>query len=243
MAKNKVGSVTLLKTKHFSQINPWGEPVIGWLPASQGVGGLVNPQGFAMLRVVVQKLIDGIMEPMYDQPLIIEGHNVVVIATTNDGKIALVRNFRMTGKHLMTTTNYIHQLQKECRWEELLETLGQWNWEAPRGLISTDESKRNEELSEIIIKSAKVEALEEAGLTLTNTEIVGQVNVNTTFFAHPQYVVKAQIESVGKAQPENFEIVGKMKLFSTKELKKLNQEGSFVDGFALAALALCGIPL
>lgn len=243
-SKQKDGALTLLQDRHFQEKNPWNNPVVGWLKTSQGVGGLVNRRGFAMLRVVLEKLMEGKMESLYDQPFIIENPGAIIIVTTPDGKIGLLQNFRMIGERLLPEAgaNYISRLDDEKLWEDLLGSLGQWSWEAPRGLIPA-ENDDDVDFNEFVIKSAQLEALEEAGFTVEKAKIAGKININTTFFAHPQYVVSAQIKSVGESKPENLEILGKVEFFTTEELKKLNEEGVFVDGLTLSALALCGICL
>lgn len=61
----KKGGIQLLEDEHYNQLNPWGKPVVSWKTNSQGLGGLYNPRGYAMLRVVLTKLMDGIMRPIY----------------------------------------------------------------------------------------------------------------------------------------------------------------------------------
>ncbi|MCR4279037.1 MAG: hypothetical protein NUV81_04040 [bacterium] len=224
--------------------NPWGKPVVGWLPTAgpDGIGSLHNPMGFACLRVMnVKNAEDGSSQALYDQTLIIENPGAIVIATTEDRRIGLVQNFRMNGERFFSAgSDYVRQLHADNRWSELLETLGGWSWEAPRGL-TTDPYE--EDLERFVLKTAKAEALEEGGFIIGNTRIVGQVNANTTFFAHPQWVVHATIIAKEKAQPEDLEMIGKAKLFTVEELRKLAKDGKFTDGLTLAGMALCGISL
>ncbi len=239
MPKEKIAGVEILKDGHFQMTNPWKKPVVGWQPTSQGVGGLYNPMGFAALRVVNTKLVDGVMVPLYDQPLIVENLGSIVIAQLGD-RVGLVKNFRMIGERLLPDAGaeYIRRLESEKRWEELLSTLGQWSWEAPRGLAP---GKGEEDMKSFILKTAKIEAAEEAGFKIEDARIAGRVNVNTTFFPHAQYVVHARIDSIGKAKPEELELLGATRLFTMRELRELNDAGEFVDGLTLAALALCGL--
>ena len=88
-----------------------------------------------------------------------------------------------------------------------------------------------------------MEALEESGLTIDNAQIKGRVNVNSTFFAHPQYVVHAEIKAINQSRPENLEILGDTHFFTMEELRELNDQGKFDDGLTLSALALCGLSI
>ena len=89
------GGITLLHQEHFTQTNPWDKPVVGWKPTSVGVGGLVNPMGWAMLRGVLWKRESGEVIPLYDQPLIVEKPGAIVIARMGD-RIGVVQQRRMT---------------------------------------------------------------------------------------------------------------------------------------------------
>ena len=242
MSDNKDGGVTLLQEEHLKMTNPWGKPVVGWQPNSQGVGGLHNPMGYGMMRVVVQKMVNGVMTLLYDQPVIVENIGSIVI-TQLDGRVGLVRNFRMVGERLLPNAGatYIRRLQNEGRWDDLAKSLGRWCWEAPRGLAPPQ--AEGEELKAFILRTAKIEALEEAGFCLKDARIVGLVNVNPTFFPHAQYVVQAQLSGVENAKPENLEIIGSRQFFTMQELRALNNKGEFDDGLTLAALALCGLSL
>lgn len=239
----KDGGVELLEEKHFKEKNPWGQPVVGWLPTSQGVGGLYNPRGYAMLRVVLNKLMDEGIFPLYDQPIIIENPGSVIIPQLGD-RIGLVQNFRMVGERLFSDAgiDYIKRLEEEKRWEELLDSLGRWCWEVPRGL-ALQEIAKGETLKSFIIRTAQLEAMEEAGFLIEDTTIVGRVNANHTFFPHSQYVVHAKVVSIGEAHPENLEIIGGKHFFTMQELREMNRESKFEDGMALAGLSLCGLTL
>lgn len=241
----KDGGAVLLQDEHFNTQNSWGHPVVGWVKNSDGVGGLHNPRGFAMLRIVLQKLVDDVMRPLYDQPVIIENAGSIVIPQLGE-RVGLVRNFRMVGERLLPEAgvNYIKDLQKQKLWGMLIESLGAWRWECPRGLIPPDvQQTSGDSLVDFVVRTAKLEALEEAGFRIEEARIVGRVNTNPTFFPHSQYVVHARIASIGDASPENLEIIGERKLFTMQELRELNSSGEFDDGLTLAALALCGLSL
>ena len=242
MEQQKDAGAELLEEKHFAMINPWGKPVVGWKENSQGTGGIHNPMGFALARIVLWKIMNGVKAHLYDQPIIVENAGSIVIAEL-DGKIGLVRNFRMVGERLLpdAASNYIRQLQEGSLWRKLIETLGQWHWEAPRGLAPV--RKEDESTEAFIIRTAKLEAVEEAGFKIEEARIAGRVNANPTFFAHSQYVVHAKITAMGKAMPENLEIIKGSKLFSIDEIRKLVETGEFDDGLTLAGMALCGMCL
>ncbi|MBN2087596.1 hypothetical protein JW758_04570 [Candidatus Peregrinibacteria bacterium] len=232
-------AMEILQEKHFGQTNIAGKPVVGWQENSEGVGGIHNPRGYAMVRAVISKLVDGDMSPLYDQPIIVESPGSIIIAQKQE-KVGLIQSFRMVGKRIMQNpdASYIEMLQKEKRWSELISSLGRWCWEAPRGLIPPIE--KASDLEAFILKTAKMEALEEAGYTITNARIAGMVNANPTFFPHAQYVVNGEISSVGESSPEDLEIIGENRLFTMKELREMNMKGEFDDGLTLAGLALCG---
>lgn len=235
------GKLSLLEQEHENMKNPFGNPVVGWLPTSQGVGGIHNPKGWALLRTVVHKMVDGILRALYDQPTIVENVGSIVICQLGD-RVGMAQNYRMVGERLLPHAGalYIQRLQSEKRWEELLSKLGRWSWEAPKGLAP---GETQEDLEDFILRTAKLEALEEAGFTLRDARIVGRVNANPTFFAHSQYIVHAHIESVGNSKPEDLEIIAGRKFFTMDELRELNNRGEFDDGLTLAGLALCGMHL
>jgi hypothetical protein len=213
-------------------------PVVGWLRGSEGEGSLVNKRGFAMLRVVVQKLIDGKMKDLYDQPVIVENAGSIAVCRVG-GRVGLVRNFRFIGRRIVDAgVEYIRRLDEEGRWGELAESLGLWQWELPRGLTHLTEET---DLERFIIETAKAEALEESGFVIENPQILGMVNTNPTFFPHSQYVVSADIVSKGENQPEDLEILGRTELFSPRELRRMAGMGELQDGLTLSALALAGI--
>ncbi|MDO8617586.1 MAG: hypothetical protein Q7N87_01690 [Candidatus Uhrbacteria bacterium] len=240
------GGAVLLEGQHSNMLNPWGQPVIGWIPTAQGVGGLHNSRGgYAMLRVVVQKRLEDVLCPIYDQPVLIENPGAVVIAQLED-RVGFVQNFRMVGERILPNAgaDYVRNLEESGLWSELIKSLGRWCWECPRGLVPPDALDGSGELLEaFVLRTAKLEALEEAGFKLQDAHIVGRVNANSTFFPHAQYVVHARIVSRGSATPESLEMIGTSKLFSMKELRTLNERGEFDDGLTLAALALCGLTL
>ena len=230
--------IELQRRKHRQMKNRWDQPVIGWRRNSQGVGGLHNPRGFAMLMAVLYN--EGL--PLYNQPVLAENPGAIVIAQIGD-KIGLIQNYRMVGERILkhAGADYIQRLNSERRWDELLKKMGRWCWEAPRGLVQDEEEFTD--IESFVLKTAKLEAAQEAGWQLEDLRIAGRVNANPTFFLHSQYVVHARIASIGEASPEELEIIGAMRLFTMAELRQLNMDGGFDDGLTLAAMALCGLSL
>ncbi len=245
MGKQRAGEATLLEESHLSAMNQWGHPVVGWIPNSQGLGGLHNPRGYGLVRIVLNKLTEGILRPLYDQPILVENAGSIVIAQLGD-KVGLIQNFRMTGDRILPVAgaDYIRELQKQNLWSILISSLGQWQWECPRGLIPPSaDNTGNESLEDFALRTAKMEAAEEAGYEITEARVVGEVNTNPTFFAHSASVVHAKIASIGDADHEDLEMIGDSRLFTMGELRDLCNAGEFKDGLTLSALALCGLTL
>lgn len=216
------------------------QPVHGWKPVNgQFAEGMVNVRGWAALHVIVQKVADGeSLKDLYDQIVLIENPGAVVVCTLGD-KVGLVQNFRFTAERLFDAKgDYVRRLANEQRWEELLLSLGEWRWELPRGMAPPAEG--DEGLEEYVVKTAKLESAGEAGFVVEKARICGRINPNSTFFAHSQYVVAAEILRRTAAQPEREEIVGGVKLFTMEELWALVARGELQDGLTLAALALSG---
>lgn len=237
------GAVRLLEEGDFDEkvVNPWNKPVVGWIPNSQGFGGLHNPMGFALLRVVVQRILDGNKEDLYDQPIIVEKPAAVVIAQLDD-KIGFVQNYRFNAERIITVDpDYIRALNDEERWFELTEALGQWRWELPAGIAPTAHDARD--IDQIIMAAAKLEASEEGGYEIENGRIVGTVNWNPTFFAHAQYIVHGMIKTQGQQQSEDLEILGATSLFTLEQVKQAIVAGEMDDGRSMSALFLAGFRL
>ena len=235
MANNPI----LLNDEHSNETNPWNKPVVGWKTNSQGIGGMNNAgAGFGLIRVVHQN-DDG--KPMYDQPVLVENAGAIVLPRVGK-RIGLIKAWRLTGERIADVgANYIKILEEEGRWDELARSLGAWQWEAPRGLAPS--SVEGEDLEAYILRTAKLEAAEEAGFTVENARIVGRVNTNTTFFAHAQYVVSADVVEIGNNKPEDLEVIGNVRFFTLEELRELNMKGEFVCGLTLSAMTLCGLAL
>lgn len=229
--KERAGSLRLLRPDDAAS------PIVGWRSASAGLGGLVNPKGWAMLRVVVQKLIDGKVKDLYDQPLLVENAGAIVVCQAGD-KVGLVQNYRFVGKRLMNAgKDYVRRLNDEGRWDELVADLGSWCWELPRGLSQLDDET---DLEKFVIATAKAEALEESGFGVADARVRGMLNVNPTFFAHGQYVVHGRVVSSGVSSPEDMEIIGQTTLFNAAQIRSMVDRTEIQDGLTLAALAMAG---
>lgn len=205
-----------------------------------GYDSLVNPKGWAAIHVVVQKFAAGEVSPrdLYDQLLIVENPGAVVVCSAGD-KVGLVQNFRFTGDRLLTDAGYVKKLADEGRFEEVLASLGCYQWELPRGLApvqTTDEAYP----AAYILAAAKMESAEEAGFEIANARVIGRVNPNTTFFAHAQYVVAADFVDKRENRPEELEMLGKAHLFAPAELNALITGGELTDGLTLSALRIAG---
>lgn len=229
--KARAGSIRLLRAPDMET------PLVGWRSASGGHGGLVNAKGWAMLRVIVQKLVDGAVKDLYDQPLLVENAGAIVVCQAGD-RVGLVQNFRFVGKRLMNAgKDYVRKLDDEGRWDELVAELGSWQWELPRGLSQIENET---DLERFVIATAKAEALEESGFAIGDARIAGLLNVNPTFFAHSQYVVHGKVVSSGESHPEDLEIIGQTTLFDAKQIRSMVDRLEIQDGLTLAALAMAG---
>lgn len=243
--KIREGAVRLLKAEDLGKgkSNAFGDPLVGWKSTSLGEGGLYNPRAFAMLRVVVRKLVEGELADLYDQPMLVENLGSIVVAQTGK-KVGLVQIYRMVGERIMQAEpNYVARLDQEGRWDELFDSLGAWRWEVPRGIPLTKVVNADQLTSdyELALAAAKLEAFEEAGYTLQDVRIVGRVNTNPTFFAHAQWVAHGTVVKAGANQPEDLEIIGKARFFMISELHDLAARGEFDDGLTMSALWLAGL--
>lgn len=229
--EKRIGSLRLLTNDDAST------PLVGWKSTVAGEGSLVNPRGWAMLRVVVQRIAEGKTCDLYDQPILVENPGSIVLCRLGR-KVGLVRNFRFVGKRIIKAGgDYVKRLEKEHRWDELLEALGTWRWELPRGLASFIDGTAAEQFA---AATANVEALEEAGYLLTDVKAIGMINVNPTFFAHSQYVVQGTIVAKRRNRPEPGELIGEVRLFSAREIRRAVTDGELDDSQTIAALAIAG---
>ncbi len=241
--RRKQGGVRLLQEMDYLLTNVLGKPLIGWLPIPHSRGGLVNRAGWAMLRAVGYKYRGNGSDPsdtdlLYDQPLLIENAGAIVVCLLGD-RVGLVENFQMVGERLLLNagSSYIRYLSDDALWAKLLSGLGEWRWELPRGLANIPTP---DNFNDYILKCAKAEAAEEAGINVTDVRIAGRVNANSTFFVHSQYVVQATVESRGQSRPEALEMIGKTRFFTREEIRKMVNAHELDDGLTLAALAICG---
>lgn len=237
MKRARGGSVRLLTKEDFEKQNAFGKPLVGWRPTSQGEGGLYNQAGWSMLRVVVQKIADGQPLDLYDQPMLVLSAGAGVVCQAGN-KVGLVQNYRFVSPRILEAgREYVKRLNEENRWEELMASLGEWKWELPRGLSPlTGEA----DLAKFVLATAKVEAAEEAGFTLKDARIVGTVNMDTTFYPHPQYVVHGRVVAAGQKKAEDLEIIGQTRLFTGEQIREMATRGEIDDGWVFAGLGLAG---
>lgn len=241
MAESRVrqAGVELLRELHLQLSNHWGAPLVGWKPTSQGVGGMHNPKGWASIRFVLWKMIQGVRALMYDQPMIVEDPGSIVLLVDDQDRVGLIQSFRMVGPRLRNEdghTRRIEEVDREGRWPELAEGLGKWMWEAPRGLAHGDETKA--ELEAMALTVARREAGEEAGATLKSARLVGLTVANPGFFTHGQPTVIAEVAITGKAHADDLEIIGNLHFFTSEELRGLIKAGELEDGLTLAPIGM-----
>lgn len=208
------------------------ERAVGWKDLSDGVG--LCGRNWAVMRTV-NHAADG--SPLYDQVMIVEDPGSVVVCRSGD-RVALTQAWRQVGERLQTAdAAYVQSLQAEQGWSALMERLGCWKWECPRGIAVTDNTF---DTSTMFARVAKQEALQEAGLTIEHARVCGRLNPNSTFFAHAQAVVVGEVVHVGSAEPEELEVIGTTRFFTPAELRQLVDMGELDDGLTLAALAIAG---
>ncbi|MCA9376037.1 MAG: hypothetical protein KC925_03155 [Candidatus Doudnabacteria bacterium] len=224
--------------------NPWGKPVIGWNPITGPQGqviGFGNPTGFAAVHVVHQRENgDGQPELLYDQFVIVENPGAIVVIERGDGAIALIQATRKVGSRIISGANYVGELMEAGRMPELIETLGAKRWEVPRGIPPTS-MKAADTLEASILKIARLESLEEAGIEIEDAQVVGVGNTNPTFFPHAQYIVHARVAAIGQQQPEELEEIGPMRFFFPADIRRLAMQCELDDMLTFGALAMCGI--
>lgn len=239
---DRAGALRLLEPKDVRTVTPrnniYGKPLIGWRSSVFGYGGIVNPQGFAAMRVVIRKMVDGQLEDIYDQPVLVESPGAIVVCRMGQ-RVGLVQNWRLVGERIATTPGqYVRELEEQGRWDELFRTLGAWRWELPQGIAPPSDAK---DFSAFVLKSAKLEAAEEGGFVVRNARIVGRVNASPTFFPHAQYVVEADIAHVESQRTEDLEMLGATWLAMPADIRRLVTEGVLDNSMSLAALAIAGV--
>jgi hypothetical protein len=219
-----------------------GTAVHGW-KAIEGDPwlGTVEKRGWAAVHVVWQKEVEGQWQDQYDQHVLVEDPGAIIVATRGN-RVALVQNFRATAPRPASAgKGYVRRLDKEGRWDELVASLGEWTWELPRGMAPPDSAEDGScDFATYAVKTAKMEALAEAGLEIVNARVCGPDNPNTTFFPHAQAVVAGEIVSKGEAAPEAFEVIGETILVTKEELLGMVAAGQIRDGMLLGALVLSG---
>lgn len=251
MTKNKsrkVG-VRLLKQEDVAknELNHFGHPQIGWHVNPEGFMGMSNAKaGFGLAWLMVQlpdPENDNQLAPTYNAPAIFENAGVIILAKSSDGRYAFVENHRYVGDRLpdIPANNYIQGLNEQKRWAEAVEDLGRKKYELPAGLAPA--SSEHAELEMVVKQTAKMEAQEEAGIQIANLQIFGSGNMNPTFFPYAQSIVTARITSIGEQSIEDYEAIGKFKLFSPEEIVDLAEKGEIDDMKTFGAFGRAGIKL
>ncbi|GEM_PF-259319 len=233
-----------------------GEPLCGWKqdatdPRIGRVDGYVNPAGWALVHTVNQKAAGDQWQDLYDQFLLFENPGAVVVCTDDAYRVGLVQNFRLVGPRLEEALGavrqdgtgtrdfsaYVRSLRDGQLFGRALDDLGQTVWELPRGLAPAGLA---DNVEAFVRKVAAIEAREEGGFEIASARVCGTVNANTTFFAHSQYVVRGRIVSTGAQRPEDLEVIGKVRLFTPSELRRMADADELFDGLTLACLAKVG---
>lgn len=187
--------------------------------------------------------------PIYDQPMLIENPGAVIVATTSDDRLGMVLNRRNVCDRPeldpCDLANYVGRVDENKKWPDVLENAGAEQWEIPAGIgpnkLSPEEFRDILCERDLVKHIAKLESVEEVGFELANVRVVGQVNFNPTFFLHPQWIVCADIVAQGKQCPEDYESLGKVRLFNKREVRAMAGTKRFQDGKTLSALALAGL--
>ncbi len=245
-------------------------PEPDWKPIAGFQGRLNARLSAALVHVMHQVPRGGILADQYDQPLLLESPAVIVVATLGEA-VGLVENYRMTcdrprilrddaagtaalgwrpddaiGKRVDPATfgtGYVARVVELGLLDELIAGLGRYAWECPAG---SSPGFASDDLARFLRKTALAEAGEEGGLEIDDIVDCGTVNLNSTYFAHPQHVVRARVVRTGVQRPESTETVGRMRFFAREELAEALARGAwegsvFDDGKTLAALAKAGV--
>jgi hypothetical protein len=237
--------------------NAFGKPLNGWKtkgledPKAGRLHGFVNDMGFALMHVVNQKAAGDGWQDLYDQFVLFENPGAIVVCTDGEDRVGLIQNYRLVGDRLQSVMErlknpdtgkydfsaYAKTLRDKQLFAHALDGLGENVWELPRGLAPAGETA---DIAAFIRKVAAIEAKEEGGFDIADARIRGKVNANTTFFPHPQYVAEGKIVARGANRPEELEMIGKVKMFTPEELRRMSDADELYDGLTLACLAKVG---
>lgn len=248
--------IRLLRQRLFIE-SDIGTKVHGWrqhgMKNMSGIriDGFVNDIGFALMHVVNQKQEENAWKDIYDQFTLFESPGATVICTDQTGRVGLVENYRLVGPRperiieqcrnpetrSLELKRYVQVVRTSESFAALADSLGRYVWECPRGIAP---ATGVQDLQGFVRGVAAIEAKEEGGFDIADAEIVGEVNANTTFFAHNQFVVRARIVGSGDNRPEALERIGKVRLFAPSELRAMVASRDLFDGLTLASLAIAG---
>jgi hypothetical protein len=244
------GAVRLLAADDYNKKNVRDDNLVGWRSTSVGEGGIFNPIAYAVLRVVVSKIVKGELQELYDQPMMVQNTGAVVVPFLNE-RVGMIKSFRFTGPRIMQADpNYVARVDEQEQWDELLKMLGKWRWELPRGIppskVKPEEGKTFTTEQELAVATAKLESFAEAGFELVDRECVSQLVIDPSFYAHPQYVVRGRVKSITGPTPDDLEIIRGSRFFTPAEVRSmvsqqvLIEDVGFDDGISKAALADTG---
>lgn len=233
-----------------TKLHGWRQHGMSW--EGRRVDAFINDIGFGLLHVVNQKAVDGHWKDLYDQFVLFESPGAMVICTDEAGRVGLIENFRLVGPRpeallercrnpetgMLELKRYVQMARTSEAFGVLVGSLGRMVWECPRGIAP---AAGVQDLQGFVRATAAIEAKEEGGFDIVDAEIVGEVNANTTFFPHSQYVVSAKIVARGAQKPEDFESIGKVKLFAPSELRAMIRSRDLFDGLTIASLAIAGV--
>lgn len=183
----------------------------------------------------------------YEQPKIFENLCVIVLIEDEAGRICFVQNFRQVGERLpgVPLTRTIEILsQNPSLWPEVFARLGQWQWELPKGTV-TSKTAEYDHLSdrEVMFEIARHEAREEAGCELEAFEFVGWLHMHDTTLPYPGAVIRAKLAKRVDQTPEEHEFLGAVQFFTPGEIRERINEGSLGCATILGALLMAGIQI
>lgn len=143
----------------------------GWNRESPDIA-LTNSAYGTILHAVV---CDGNGQPLYDQPLWLEGTGAICVDVDADERIGLVRHQRPA----------LEFSSKDRSWPASAVNTQGVSLELPRGFPNRGESPAD---------AAAREAAEETGYAVLRTTLLGYSNTNTTFYPNSNAVYLVQLD-------------------------------------------------
>ncbi len=255
--KRLQGGIRLLTEKDLQPgvLNMNGQSLIGWEESTFSPDAHINPiYGGLLARAIVQKAYPeghpqaGQLGDLYDQFMFFQDRAIIVVARDQRGRVALVQNWRNTGKRPGRKPKILRDFDKKQLGPKLVARLGETHWEVPRGM--PDGIGRVRSLKEFARKAARLETSQESGYRIENIQILGEPIQDTTWFPYGQMVVSGTIVGRrGRQRPEDMEIIGQSRLFTPRQLSQIFRRGKTFngvgsrDGMSLMAFSLAGVHL